>query len=185
MRRAVASLACLLFVLSACGGGGSAAPTSGPAGGSSTSAQPSSPGRAGGSPTGAVPLSDVRVQLRKIASLDGALALAVRKGDPALYVAQQGGLVTAIRDGRIDPSPVLDLRGQISRGGEQGLLGLAFSPDGRYLYVNYTDLEGNTNVVEFAMGSDGGGGGGGGRRGVRRGRGRGASTSGRRPTGGR
>jgi Xaa-Pro aminopeptidase len=32
---------------------------------------------------------------------------------------------------------------------------LAFAPDGGFLYVNYTDLEGNTNVVEFAMGSDG------------------------------
>jgi glucose/arabinose dehydrogenase len=46
---------------------------------------------------------------------------------------------------------VLDLSGEVSRGGEQGLLGVAFSPDGNLLYVNFTDASGNTNVVEFAM----------------------------------
>jgi len=44
--------------------------------------------------------------------------------------------VVAIRDGHVAAPPVLDLSDAVSLGGEQGLLGLAFSPDGRYLYVN-------------------------------------------------
>jgi glucose/arabinose dehydrogenase len=77
--------------------------------------------------------------------------LAVRAGADALYVAEKGGRVFALRQAFVDPTPVLDLSGQVSGGGEQGLLGLAFSPDGGYLYVNYTDVEGNTHVTEFAM----------------------------------
>jgi glucose/arabinose dehydrogenase len=79
--------------------------------------------------------------------------MAVRAGDPTLYVAEKVGRVRAIRGDGVDPRPVLDLSGQISLGGEQGLLGLAFSPDGRFLYVNYTDPAGDTHVTEFAMGN--------------------------------
>ena len=32
------------------------------------------------------------------------------------------------------------------------MLGFAFSPDGRHLYVDYTDLDGDTNVDEYAVG---------------------------------
>jgi glucose/arabinose dehydrogenase len=60
----------------------------------------------------------------------------------------------AVRDGRLQTRPVLDLSAEVSQGGEQGLLGLTFSPDGSLLYVNITDLEGDTRVIEFAM--DGG-----------------------------
>jgi glucose/arabinose dehydrogenase len=66
-------------------------------------------------------------------------------------VAEKEGRVMAIREGRVDPSPVLDLSGEVSSGGEQGLLGLAFHPDGRFMYVNYTDQDGDTNVVEYTM----------------------------------
>ncbi len=80
--------------------------------------------------------------------------MAVRSGASALSVAEHGGRVMAIRDGQVDSRPVLDLTGRVSGGTEQGLLGLAFSADGRFLYVNYTDLNGDTNVVEYTM--DGG-----------------------------
>ncbi len=83
--------------------------------------------------------------------LEQPLAMAVRAGDPTLYVAQKTGRVVAIRDGEMAPSPVVDLSGDVSLGGEQGLLGLAFSPDGRELYVNYTDTSGDTHVTGFAM----------------------------------
>jgi glucose/arabinose dehydrogenase len=83
--------------------------------------------------------------------LDQPLALAVRPDDPALYVAEKAGRVVAVRDGHVDPTPILDLGGDVSLGSEQGLLGLVFSPDGRFLYVNFTDTNGNTHVTEFAM----------------------------------
>jgi glucose/arabinose dehydrogenase len=75
--------------------------------------------------------------------------MTVRTSDSGLYVADKWGKVMVIRGGRLDP--VLDISGQVSTGGEQGLLGLAFSPDGNFLYVNYTDRNGETNVVEYAM----------------------------------
>ena len=46
---------------------------------------------------------------------------------------------------------MLDIGDEVSLGGEQGLLGLVFSPDGRYLYVNFTDVNGDTHVVVFEM----------------------------------
>ncbi len=96
-------------------------------------------------------LADVRIRLVQVATLEQPLAMAVRRGDPALYVAEKTGKVVAIRDGTVDPAPVLDLAGQVSLGGEQGLLGLAFPPGGRFLYVNYTDTNGDTHVTEYAM----------------------------------
>jgi len=97
-------------------------------------------------------LSSVRVRLEEIATVEAPLAMAVRSGDDALYLAGKTGLVLAMREGRVAGTPVLDLSGQVSSGSEQGLLGLAFSPDGEFLYVNYTDVEGNTRVVEYRMG---------------------------------
>jgi glucose/arabinose dehydrogenase len=87
----------------------------------------------------------------QVATLEQPLAMAVRSGDPALYIAEKTGRVIALRDGSVDPVPVLDLAEQVSLGGEQGLLGLAFSPDGRHLYVNYTDTNGDTHVTGYAM----------------------------------
>jgi glucose/arabinose dehydrogenase len=91
----------------------------------------------------------------QVATLEQPLAMAVRRGDPALYVAEKTGKVVAIRGGSVDPAPVLDLAGQVSLGGEQGLLGIAFPPSGRFLYVNYTDTNGDTHVTEYAMGDEG------------------------------
>ncbi len=119
-----------------------ASPTTTEAPATGTTAPPASPGPA---------LRDVEVRLTRVASLDQPLALAVRPGDPALFVAEKPGRVIALRDGKVDPEPVLDITGEVSLGGEQGLLGLAFSPDGDFLYVNYTDLEGDTHVTEFEM----------------------------------
>jgi glucose/arabinose dehydrogenase len=95
-----------------------------------------------------------RVRLVRVAVLDQPLAMATRAGDDALYVAQKSGQVVAIRDGR-PARPVLDLGGEVSDGSEQGLLGLAFSPDGGLLYLNYTDLNGDTRIHEFTMRDEG------------------------------
>ncbi len=93
------------------------------------------------------------VRLVLVATLQEPLALATRPGDDTLYVAQKTGQVMAIRDGGVDT--VLDLAPEVSGGDEQGLLGLAFSPDGGFLYVNFTDIFGNTRIHEFAVGEGG------------------------------
>ena len=96
------------------------------------------------------PLRNTEVALERVATLEQPIALAVRSGDRALYVAERSGRVVALRDER-DPKVVLDLTEEVSVGGEQGLLGIAFSPDGDFLYADYTDREGNTRVVEFRV----------------------------------
>jgi glucose/arabinose dehydrogenase len=51
---------------------------------------------------------------------------------------------------------VLDLSDEVSFGGEQGLLGIAFSPDGGSLYADYTDTGGNTRLIRFRVRAGGG-----------------------------
>jgi glucose/arabinose dehydrogenase len=104
-------------------------------------------------PAQAGPTPIAFLRLTPIATgLDLPVALAPRAGDDALYVAEQPGRVTAIRDGAVDPTPVLDITGTVSLGLEQGLIGLAFDPaDPDFLYINYTDLAGDTHVVEYQM----------------------------------
>lgn len=73
-------------------------------------------------------------------------------GSGRLFVVEQGGTVRIVKDGRLEPEPWLDLSDKTAPGGEQGLLGLAFHPDyarnGR-LFVDYTDLQGDTVVSEY------------------------------------
>jgi glucose/arabinose dehydrogenase len=114
-----------------------------------------SPAPSPASPTPAPNPARAELRLVQVATLQEPLAMAVRPDDPSLFVAQKTGQVVAIRNGRPVAQPVLDLSGEVSLGGEQGLLGLTFSPDGAFLYVNYTDLSGHTHVDEFAV--DGGG----------------------------
>jgi glucose/arabinose dehydrogenase len=148
MRRLVPLLAVVL-IAGACGKDtqqGAVSPSTPP-----TSSLPAPSSSESVSPSTA-DLRSVRVRLQKVAGLDGGpLAMAVRQGDTALFVAEQVGRVMAIRDGQVEGTPVLDVTSRVTSGGEQGLLGLAFSPDGRFLYVNYTDGRGDTNVVEYAM----------------------------------
>ena len=75
--------------------------------------------------------------------------MAVRAGDDTLFVTEQVGRVRAIRNGALDPTPVLDLRDTIASGGERGLLGLTFSPDGATLYVDSTNKSGDTRVDAY------------------------------------
>ncbi len=94
------------------------------------------------------------LRLRRVATLEEPVALAVRPDDPALYIAEKGGRVIAIRNGEVDPTPVLDVSSEVSLGGEQGLLGLTFSPDGATMYVNSTDVNGDTRIVAYGMTGD-------------------------------
>jgi glucose/arabinose dehydrogenase len=92
-----------------------------------------------------------RVRLVQVARLEQPVAMAIRPGERTLYVVEQVGRVRAIRGGRVDPTPVVDISDQVTSGGERGLLGLAFSPDGRFLYLHYTDRAGDHEIAELAM----------------------------------
>ncbi len=97
----------------------------------STSTSSRSPGASPAGPD----LRAVKLTLSKLNGLVGPIALAVRPGDDALYVAEKTGRVRRVAHGQTttkaaaDATPVLDLSGEVSTGSEQGLLGLTFSPE--------------------------------------------------------
>jgi glucose/arabinose dehydrogenase len=76
-------------------------------------------------------------------------------GDEALFVVEQCGRIIRVDGDRRDT--FLDISGQITCGGEQGLLSMAFALDyersGRF-YVNYTDTAGDSRTVEYERASD-------------------------------
>ena len=91
-----------------------------------------------------------RVVLRGLASLTNVTA--PRGGPGRLYVVEQPGRVRIVVNGKLRARPFLDITRLVKSGGEQGLLSVAFHPDyatNRRLYVDYTDLNGNTRVVEY------------------------------------
>jgi len=96
---------------------------------------------------------------RVVRGLDSPLALESAPGDTSgrLFVVERGGRVRILRGGKLDAEPFLDLRRRVSRNhDERGLLGLAFHPafasNGRF-YVNFTDKDGDTRVVEMRVDS--------------------------------
>jgi glucose/arabinose dehydrogenase len=70
-----------------------------------------------------------------------------------LYVVEKPGVIRMFVDGRLRTQPFLNIRRLVgSSGSEQGLLSVAFHP--RYarnhrFYVDYTDVNGDTRVVEY------------------------------------
>ena len=71
------------------------------------------------------------------------------------FVVQQAGRIRVVQLGAVLPVDFLDVSASIVAGGEQGLLGLAFSPDaasGRF-FVNFTNRSGNTVVARFRRSS--------------------------------
>ena len=88
-------------------------------------------------------------------------ASAWRRSPPAsedLYVVEKPGRIRLVRDGEVEPEPVLDISDEVSDSGEQGLLSIAFAPDfpaSRLLYAYFTDSAQDQRVVEFEMAEDG------------------------------
>jgi glucose/arabinose dehydrogenase len=155
MLRGCAALLVLCLLLAACSGDDpepQATATTAPAtsGGATTTRPPATTAPRDQVATSAQ-FRAARVRLVQVATLEQPVAMAVRPGDEALYLVEQVGRVRAIRDGRLDPTPVVDIADQVTAGGEQGLLGLAFSPDGAYLYLHYTDENGDHEIAELAM----------------------------------
>ena len=120
--------------------------------GDTTTAPAETPTTEAAAPPG--PLAEVAVTLTEVASADAPTKLVARPGRDLLYVAEQGGRVLTVDPGADAPSEVLDLGDQVTSGGEQGLLGLAFSPDGDTLYVHHSGPDGETRVASYAMDGD-------------------------------
>ena len=111
-------------------------------------------------------LDSIELDVQEIAQLDQPIAVAPRPGSPDLYVAEKGGRVRLIkveeeefgnnkgrRTYQLQTTPLLDLSDRVINEGERGLLGMAFSSDGRKVYLDYTrQPDGHTVVVEYTLG---------------------------------
>jgi glucose/arabinose dehydrogenase len=78
-------------------------------------------------------------------------------GSGRRFVAEQGGLIRAVRDGRVLDPPYLDLRGRIGHAYERGVLGLVFHPEFRsngHFFVAYTDRTGDVHIARFTASED-------------------------------
>jgi glucose/arabinose dehydrogenase len=79
-------------------------------------------------------------------------SIASNRAEPKrLYVVEQDGRIVYLINGRVRGT-FLDIRSSVVSGGEQGLLSMAFHPayaKNHRFYVNYTDRNGDTRVVEF------------------------------------
>jgi len=99
--------------------------------------------------------SDLRAQLRTRVEVSGLRTPVAAVQDPAnpgvWFVVQQDGHIKVAQNGSLLARDFLDLSTAIVSGGEQGLLGMAFSPDtasGRF-FVNFTNRSGHTVVARF------------------------------------
>lgn len=109
----------------------------------------------GPDPPPAPPTEDPEPRLEPF--LDGFAQPVLLVDDPAtegaLYVVEQAGRAWRVVDGTRDPQLFLDVRALVKSGGEQGLLGMAFEPEGRprRLYVSYTDLAGESVLARYPL----------------------------------
>jgi len=88
-----------------------------------------------------------------VGNLSGPVDLQAAPGDTArLFIVEKPGRILIFKNGGLNPDPFLDISSRVSNGSEQGLLGLAFHPQyatNHKFYVDYTDGNGDTHVVEF------------------------------------
>lgn len=100
------------------------------------------------------PLFSQEIKLTQVASGLVAPTDIQNAGDASgrLFLVQQNGVISILRNGTVQPQPFLDIRSKVLFDGEQGLLGLAFPPgfarSGRF-YVHYDDRSGNTVLAQF------------------------------------
>ncbi len=100
-------------------------------------------------------LSGSEISVRLVASGLGSLTTIVwRHNDARMYVAEKTGAVRIVNpDGTVVPTPVVTE--SVLSTGEQGLIGMTFSPDGTELYVDYVgNPDGDIHVVAYAMNGD-------------------------------
>ena len=94
------------------------------------------------------------LQLTPVATdLDQPLLALGAPGDPGrLYIVEKPGRIRILESGGVREQAFLDITALTTKGGEQGLLGLAFHPgyaaNGRF-YVDYTDTSGDTVIAEY------------------------------------
>ncbi len=155
MRR-VALVAIVLTVVACSGDARAPAPATSVSGAPAPSASASTPPAASTTASTTAPARPGTPRLEQVAAFEAPVYLTAPAGDERLYVVEQAGLVKVVDAGVVRPEPFLDLSDSVTAGGERGLLSLAFSPryaDDGLVYVCYTDLDGDSRVVEYQRGA--------------------------------
>src|SRR5687768_5245897 len=115
-----------LALLAACGGGDGDDDGPGADGGDVVDARDDADACA----SGCEPRAGSTLSLELVtAELDGPVLVTAAPGDPRLFAVEQDGRIRIIEDGQVQAGSFLDISGEVTAQGEQGLLGLAFHPD--------------------------------------------------------
>jgi glucose/arabinose dehydrogenase len=136
----IAAALLVLATVAGCGGGGAVA-------------QPRAASSTPGATRSTAAAAARGVRLARIGRFDSPVYITSPPGDRRRqFVVERDGRVIVLRDGRRLSESFLDIRDQVTSGGEQGLLSIAFAPDytdSGYFYAYYTDRSGDQRVVEF------------------------------------
>ncbi len=98
------------------------------------------------------------VRLARVAhGLSNPVYLTAPAGDARSFIVEQPGRIRILAGDSLLTEPFLDITDRVRDGGERGLLSVAFHPryrDNGFLYVNYTDAEGDTRVERYHVSAD-------------------------------
>jgi glucose/arabinose dehydrogenase len=103
----------------------------------------------------AVPATAGAVDRRLLGDFNAPIQVAAPSWVPGttIYVAEKGGrIIRRVAGG--NRNVVLDIRGSVSTGGEQGLLSITFGPH-HYMFVYYTNRAGDSRVIRYTLGRRG------------------------------
>ncbi len=103
-------------------------------------------------------VQNLTLALQPVATgLDSPMFVDTPAGDSRLFVIERAGKIKILQQGAVLAQPFLDITGLVGTAGEGGLLGMAFHPgyasNGRF-FVSYTDKNGDSRVVEYAVSGD-------------------------------
>lgn len=87
------------------------------------------------------------------AAFGSATSISFHPSEDVAYVTEQTGQVTVVRDGVADPQPALEI--DVALDTDQGLFSGAVDPDGDWLYLAATQLDGSSILDAFPITADG------------------------------
>ncbi len=115
-------------------------------------------GACSGDPQGVTVPNVSGLAVREIADgLTSPLYLTAPPGDARLFIVEKPGRIRILAAGVLRTEPFLDITALTSKGGEQGLLSMAFHPDyaaNGLFYVSYTDAGGASRIVRYETSVD-------------------------------
>lgn len=104
------------------------------------------------------PAGETAIRLEAVATgLQSPVHVTAPAGDARLFIVEQPGRIRIVENGQLVSTPFLDLSTRVSSGGERGLLSVAFHPryaQNGFLYVNYTDRNGDTRIERYHVSAD-------------------------------